>query len=71
MVSHFSSAAPTGTADLHAIGKLLNDLAIAALMRHVGSVLIVRSGVRHEEAKLKGQGSGLVDLRARGQRWCT
>ena len=36
----FSSASPTGTADLHAIGRLLNPC-VCALLRHVGSVLIV------------------------------
>ena len=36
----FSSAGPTGTADLHAIGRLL-DPCVCALLRHVGSVLIV------------------------------
>ena len=35
----FSSASPTGTADLHAIGRLL-DPCVCALLRHVGSVLI-------------------------------
>ena len=35
----FSSAGPTGTADLHAIGRLL-DPCVCALLRHVGSVLI-------------------------------
>ena len=35
----FSSTAPTGTADLHAIGRLLNPC-VCSLPRHVGSVLI-------------------------------
>ena len=37
--AHSSSAAPAGTANLHAIGRLL-DPCVCALLRHVGSVLI-------------------------------
>ena len=52
----FSSASPTGTTHLHAIGRLL-DPCICALLRHVGSVLIVIGSAP------RGGGSGGDDER--------